>query len=77
MQQIGAHGGEVMYFGCFCFRCELSFMYCDDICMYVVNKHFYLLEFVLSPFIVTCSMMRFLSHLLLGLCACGVFVVLC
>ena len=23
VQHIGAHGGEVMYFGCFCFRGEL------------------------------------------------------
>ena len=26
---IGTHGGEVMYFGCFCFR--VGFLYCDDI----------------------------------------------
>ena len=30
----------------------------------------------LSLFMLTCSMMRFLSLLLLGLCACVVFVVL-
>ena len=44
--------------------------------MCVVNKQFELLEFVLSPFMLTCSMMRFLSLLLLGRCACVVFVVL-
>ena len=44
MQPIGAYGGEVMYFGCFCFRGELGFLDCDDMC--VVNKHFELLEFV-------------------------------
>ena len=35
-----------MYFGCVCFRGELGSMYCDDICMCVVNKQFELLEFV-------------------------------
>ena len=35
-----------MYFGCVCFRGELGFLNCDDICMYVVNKQFELLEFV-------------------------------
>ena len=34
-----------MYFGCFGFRGELGFLNCDDICMYVVNKQFELLEF--------------------------------
>ena len=43
---IGEHGGEVMYFGCVCFRGELDFLNCDDICMCVVNKQFELLEFV-------------------------------
>ena len=33
-------------------------------------------EFVLIPFMLTCSMMRFLSLLLLGLCPCGVSVVM-
>ena len=46
MQPIGTHGGEVMYFGCVCFRGELGFLNCDDICMCVVNKQFELLEFV-------------------------------
>ena len=68
VQPIGMHGGEVMYFGCVCFRGELGFLYCEDICMCVVNRQFELLEFVLIPFILTCSMMRFLSLLLLGLC---------
>ena len=38
VQPIGTHGGEVMYFGSFCFRRELSFLNCDDICMLVMNK---------------------------------------
>ena len=45
---IVAHGGEVMYIGSFCFRGELGFLDCYDICMCVVNKHFELLEFVLN-----------------------------
>ena len=66
-QPIGAHSGEVMYFGCVCFKGELGFLNCDDICMCVMNKQFELLEFVLIPFMLTCSIMRLLSLLLLGL----------
>ena len=40
------HGGEIMYFGCVCFRGVLGFLNCDDICMCLVNKQFELLEFV-------------------------------
>ena len=76
VQPIVAHCCEVMYFGCFDFRGELGFLNCDDICMRVVNKQFEHLEFVFDSFMFTCSMMRFLSLLLLGLCACVVFVVL-
>ena len=61
--------------GVFVFMGELGFLNCDDICMCVVNKHFELLEFLI-PFMLTCTMMRFLSLLLLGLCPCGVFVVM-
>ena len=32
--------------GRFCFRGELGFLDCDDICMCFVNKHFEHLEFV-------------------------------
>ena len=46
VQPIGTHDGEVMYFGCVCFRSEFSFLNCDDICMCVVNKQFELLEYV-------------------------------
>ena len=35
-----------MYFACVCFRAELGFLNCDDICMCVVDKQFELLEFV-------------------------------
>ena len=43
---IGTHGGEVMYFGCVCFRVKLGFLNCDDRCMCVVKKQFELLEVV-------------------------------
>ena len=43
---IGAHGGKGIYFWSFCFRGVLGFLNRDDICMYVVNKQFELLEFV-------------------------------
>ena len=33
VQPIGTHSGERMYFGCVCFRGELGFLNCDDICM--------------------------------------------
>ena len=46
VQPIGTHGGEIMYFGCVCFRGELGFLNCDDICMCVMNEQFELLEFV-------------------------------
>ena len=52
---------KCMYFGCFDFRGELGFLNCDDICMCVVNKQFELLEFVLSPFMLTGSMMSIQS----------------
>ena len=45
MQPVVAHGGEVIYFWRVCFRGELDFLNCDDICMCVVNKQFELLEF--------------------------------
>ena len=45
---IGAHGREVKYFWNFCFRGELDFLNCDGICMCVVNKQFWLLEFVFT-----------------------------
>ena len=51
-------------------------MNCDDICMCVVNMLFELLEFVFIMFMLTCSMMRFISLLLLGLCPCGVYLVM-
>ena len=38
VQPIGAHGGEFMYFGSFCFRDELGFLNCDDISMATKQK---------------------------------------
>ena len=46
VQFIGTHGGELMYFGCVCFRGVFDFLNCVDICMCVVNKQCALLEFV-------------------------------
>ena len=46
VQDVGSHGGEVMYFGCVCFKGELAFLNCDDVCMCLVNNQFELLEFV-------------------------------
>ena len=42
VQPIGTHGGEVISF---CFRGELGFLNCDDICMCDVNKQQKLLDF--------------------------------
>ena len=76
VQPIGTHGGEIMYFRCVCFRGEIGFLNCDDICMCVVNKQFELIEFVFDSLYLTCSMMRFFSLLLLGICHCVVSVVM-
>ena len=76
VQPIGAHCCEVMYFGCFGFRGGLGFLNCDDVCMCVVISSLSSSSLFLSPFMLTCSMMRFLSLLLLGLCFCVVLVVL-
>ena len=46
VQPIRTHGDEVMYLGCVCFRGELSFLNCDEICMCVLNTQFELLETV-------------------------------
>ena len=46
MQPIGTHGGEIMYFECFCFKSVLGFLNCGYICMCVVIKQFERLEFV-------------------------------
>ena len=46
VQPIGSHCCEVMYFSCFGFSSELGFLNCDDVCMWIVNKQFELLEFV-------------------------------
>ena len=48
VQSIGTHGGEVVYFRCVCFRGEIGFLNCDDICMCVVNRRVELPEVVLD-----------------------------
>ena len=67
VQPIGAQGGKVVYFENFCRRSELGFLNCDDICTCVVSSS--VLDFVLIPFMLTCSIMRFISRLLQGTCA--------
>ena len=62
VQPMGTHGGDVKYFGCVCFKGELGFLNCDDICMCVVNKHFSSSSLLLIPFMLTCCMMLFLSQ---------------
>ena len=59
VQPIGAHGGEVLYFGSFRFRGELGFMNCDNICMCVVNKQFELLKFVFNSIYVDLDLSHF------------------
>ena len=79
VQPIGTHGGEVMCFRCVCFRGELGFLNCDDICMCVVISSLSSSSLFLIPFMLTCSMKRFLSPLLLGpvslCCVCSHVVV--
>ena len=73
MRHIGAHSGKVMYFGSICFRGELGFMNCDDICMCIIRLSFSSL--FLIPFMLACSIIRFISILLRGLCAVRSYVV--
>ena len=75
MQLIAAHGGEVMYFGCVCFRGEVGFLNCDDICTCVLNKKFELLEFVFDSVYVDLQYDEISLTLLLALCDCVVSVV--
>ena len=76
VQAIVAHCWEVMYFGCFDFRGELgSWIVMMSACVTCINS-LSSSRLFLSPFRLTCSMMRFLWLFLLGLCACVVFVVL-
>ena len=61
---------------CFGFRGELGVLNCDDICMCVVNTQFELLEFVFDSVYVDLQYDEIFHTLLLGLCACVVFVVI-
>ena len=73
MQPIGVHGADVMYFGCFCFRGELGFLDCDDICMCVVNTHFELHEFVFNSVYVDLKYNEISAAFTAGyVCLCGV-----
>ena len=70
---------EVMYFGCFGFRCELGFLNCDDVCMCVVKKQFELLEFVFNSVYVDLQYdeisLRFTAGSVSLCCVCGHVVV--
>ena len=67
----------VVNLGCICFRGELGFLNCDDICMCVVNMQFELLEFVFNSVYADLQYDEIsLSLLLLGLSPCAVSVVM-
>ena len=74
VQPIGTHDGKVMYFGWVCFRSELCFLNCADIYTWVVNKQFGPSSLFLNLFMLICSMMKFISLLLMGMCPCVVYV---
>ena len=76
VQPIGTHDGEVMYFGFVCFRGELGFLNCDDVCMCVVIKQFELLEFVLDYVDVDLQYDEISLISTAGLCPWGVSVVM-
>ena len=60
-----------------CFRGELGFLKCDDICMCVVNMQFELLEFVFDAVYVDLQYNGITLILLLVLCdVCSLVVVL-
>ena len=60
----------------FCFRGELRFLNCDDICVCVVNEQFEFLEFGFDSVYVDLKYNEIISLLLLGICACVVCVVM-
>ena len=71
VQHIDSHGSEVMKLGCVCFRGELGFLNCDDICMCVVNKQFEFLEFVFESVYVDLQYDEiYLTFFLMDLCPC-------
>ena len=77
MQPIGVHGSEVMYFGYFSFMGELDFLDCDEICMYVVNKHFELLEFVFNYVYIDLKYNEIYLTVIVGsMCLCSHVVIL-
>ena len=68
-----AHCWEVMFLGCFGFRGELGTLNWDDVCMYVVNKLFELLEFVFESVYVDLQYDEIsLSFTAGSVCLCGV-----
>ena len=74
VQPIGAHGGEVMYFGSFRFRGELGFLNCDDICM-CVNKQVTSSSLFLIPVYVDLNYNEFYLTFTTGcVCSCVVCI---
>ena len=66
--------GAVMYFGNFCFRSEIGFVNCDDICMCVVHTKFELLEFVFDSVYVDLQYDELsLTFTAVSVCLWGVF----
>ena len=62
-----------LLFGVFCFRGELGFLNCDDVCMCAVNKQFELLEFVCESVYVDLQYDEIYLTLTAGsVCLCGV-----
>ena len=74
VQPIGMHGDEVMYFVCVCFKGDLGFLNCCDIC--VVNKQFERLEFVFDFVYVNLQYDGISLTFTAGLCPCVVSVVM-
>ena len=65
-----------MYFGRVCFRGDLGFLNCDDICMCVVNKQFEVLEFVFDSVYVDLQYDEIYLTLTTGSVSCVVSVVM-
>ena len=81
VQPISTHGGQVMYFGCVCFRGELGFLNCDDIYMCIVNNQLELFEFVFDSVYVYLQYdeiyLTFTAGSVSLCCACGLVSLVC
>ena len=68
VRPIGAHDVDVMYFGIYCFRGELGFLNCDDICISVVNKLFELIEFAFNSVYADLKYNEYFFHFFCWVC---------